>query len=150
MASYFLSRYEMSRVRRIAKVVQLLAVVAGVVVIAAMIRGDFGSTATASEPAVSFNRDIRPIFSDTCFRCHGPDKSGRKAGLRLDVRDEALRRTRSGVTPIVPGKPEESEVVRRIFSTEAAEVMPPEEAHKVLTTAQKELIRRWIAEGAPY
>src|SRR5262249_34611127 len=88
--------------------------------------------------AVSFNRDIRPIFSDTCFRCHGPDKNARKAGLRLDVREEALKKTKSGVTPIVPGKPDESEIVRRVFSTEKYEVMPPEEAHKVLTPQQKE------------
>ncbi len=104
----------------------------------------------ASEEAVSFNRDIRPIFSDTCFRCHGPDKSSRKAGLRLDLREEALKRTRSGVTPIVPGKPDESEIVRRIFATDDFEVMPPPAAHKVLTARQKDLIRRWVAEGAVY
>lgn len=56
--------------------------------------------------AIGFNRDVRPIFSDTCYRCHGPDKNARKAGLRLDLREEATRKTKSGSTPIVPGKPE--------------------------------------------
>src|ERR1035438_10846276 len=65
---------------------------------------------------ISFNRDIRPIMSDTCFRCHGPDKSSRVAGLRLDIRDEALKPRRPGVVPIVPGDPEHSEIVQRIFS----------------------------------
>ncbi len=103
-----------------------------------------------NDAGVSFNRDIRPIFSDTCFRCHGPDRNARKAGLRLDVREEALRKTKSGVIPIVPGKPEDSEIVRRIFATESYEVMPPPDAHKVLTAQQKELIKRWVAEGAKY
>ncbi|MFN8002949.1 MAG: DUF1549 domain-containing protein, partial [Acidobacteriota bacterium] len=103
-----------------------------------------------NDAGVSFNRDIRPIFSDTCFRCHGPDRNARKAGLRLDVREEALRKTKSGVIPIVPGKPEDSEIVRRIFATESYEVMPPPDAHKVLTAQQKELIKRWVTEGAKY
>ncbi len=104
----------------------------------------------ADEKTVSFNRDIRPIFSDTCFRCHGPDKNARQAGLRLDIREEATKKTRSGVIPIVPGKPDESEVVRRIFSNKEYEQMPPKEAHKVLTQQQKETIKRWVAEGAKY
>ncbi|MFN0109757.1 MAG: PSD1 and planctomycete cytochrome C domain-containing protein [Blastocatellia bacterium] len=108
------------------------------------------SKVSADNVAVSFNRDIRPVFSDTCFRCHGPDKNARKAGLRLDVREEATKKSRSGATPIVPGKPDESEIVRRIFSTDKSEMMPPEDAHKTLTTEQKELIRRWVAEGAKY
>jgi len=99
---------------------------------------------------ISFNRDIRPIFSDTCFRCHGPDKNARKAGLRLDIREEALRKTKSGITPIVPGNPAESEIVRRVFATEKYEVMPPPNAHKELSAQQKELIKRWVAEGAQY
>ncbi|MDX2030460.1 MAG: PSD1 and planctomycete cytochrome C domain-containing protein [Blastocatellia bacterium] len=99
---------------------------------------------------VNFNRDIRPIFSGACFRCHGPDKGARKAGLRLDLREEATKRARSGAIPIVPGRPEESEIVRRIFSTEKGVVMPPEEAHKILTAEQKALVRRWVAEGAKY
>ena len=120
----------MKRVRRSGKIA--LGLLAGLWV-TSLVGGEFDRATRASEPPVSFNRDIRPIFSDTCFRCHGPDKSGRQAGMRLDVREEALRKTRSGVRPIVPGNPEESEVVRRIFSTEPAEVMPPEEAHKSLT-----------------
>ncbi len=99
---------------------------------------------------VSFNRDIRPIMSDTCFRCHGPDKNARMAGLRLDLRDEALKKTRSGVTPIVPGKPEESAIVGRVFSATPAKLMPPVSAHKVLTDKQKDTIRQWVAEGAKY
>ena len=75
---------------------------------------------------VRFNRDIRPIMSDTCFRCHGPDKSSRMAGMRLDIRDEALKPTASGVMPIVPGDPEKSEIIQRIFADRiAARVMPP-------------------------
>ncbi|HMC63039.1 MAG TPA: c-type cytochrome domain-containing protein, partial [Candidatus Solibacter sp.] len=72
----------------------------------------------AAAPAqVRFNRDIRPIMSGTCFRCHGPDKSSRMAGMRLDLRDEALKPTKSGVTPIVPGEPDKSAIVQRVFST---------------------------------
>src|SRR5262252_5705795 len=108
------------------------------------------SGASAAEPdRVTFNRDIRPIMSDTCFRCHGPDRAARKAEMRLDLREEATRATRSGRIPIVPGDPDKSEVIRRIFSTGAA-VMPPKSTHKELTPAQKDTIRRWIADGAVY
>src|SRR5947207_7467149 len=91
----------------------------------------------AAEPErVSFNRDIRPIMSDTCFRCHGPDKNARKADMRLDIPAEAVKPTRSGRLPIVPGRPDDSEIITRIFAT-GANVMPPKYAHKELTAAQK-------------
>jgi hypothetical protein len=105
--------------------------------------------AAALHAEVSFNRDIRPIMSDTCFRCHGPDKNARMAGLRLDIRDEALKTTGTGATPIVPGDPDRSAIVQRVFAT-GARIMPPAYAHKDLTQAQKETIRRWVAEGAKY
>jgi len=104
----------------------------------------------AAEPAVRFNRDIRPIMADTCFRCHGPDKGSRMMGLRLDIREQATARTKSGVTPIVPGDPAKSAIVQRIFHTDAAKRMPPAYAHKELTERQKETVRRWVAEGAAY
>ena len=104
--------------------------------------------AAQTEPAVRFNRDIRPIMSDTCFKCHGPGT--REAGLRLDVRDEAVKAAESGETPIVPGKPEASEMVRRVMSNDPDEIMPPPKANKTLTAEQKELIRRWVEQGAPY
>ena len=115
----------------------------------ALIFFSFAASAWGAD-TVSFNRDIRPIMSDTCFRCHGPDKSSRMADLRLDLRDAATKKTESGVTPIVPGKPEESEIIRRVFSQDSAEIMPPEFAHKVLTQKQKEALRQWVAEGAHY
>jgi len=99
---------------------------------------------------VSFNRDIRPIMADTCFRCHGPDKSSRMAGLRLDLRDEALRKTGSGAIPIVPGSPEQSAIIDRVFATNKARLMPPPFAHKDLTETQKQTLRQWVAEGAKY
>ena len=102
----------------------------------------------AATPPVSFNRDIRPIMSDTCFHCHGFDAKSRKAGLRLDLRDEALKPTKNAVVPIVPGQPDKSEIILRI--SDAQDPMPPEEAHKKLTPAQKDLFRRWVAEGAHY
>ncbi|HVO97489.1 MAG TPA: PSD1 and planctomycete cytochrome C domain-containing protein [Bryobacteraceae bacterium] len=98
---------------------------------------------------VSFNRDIRPIMADTCFRCHGPDKNARMMGLRLDLREEALKTTQSGVTPIVPGDPDHSAIIQRIFATDR-KIMPPASAHKELTASQKATIRQWIAEGAKY
>jgi len=99
---------------------------------------------------VSFNRDIRPILSDTCYHCHGFDEASRKGGLRLDIRDDALKSGKSGLLAVVPGKPEESEIIQRIFADDEADLMPPKEAHKTLTAAQKELFRRWVAEGANY
>ncbi|MGA2134871.1 MAG: PSD1 and planctomycete cytochrome C domain-containing protein [Bryobacteraceae bacterium] len=109
----------------------------------------FVALAAGADP-VKFNRDIRPIMSDTCFRCHGPDKRARMAGMRLDRRDDALQPTPSGATPIVPGDPDKSAIVQRIFATDPARRMPPKYAEKVLTEAQKDTIRRWVAEGAIY
>jgi hypothetical protein len=86
-----------------------------------------------AEERVSFNRDIRPIMSDTCFHCHGNDAKTREAGLRLDRRDDALKETEGGVVPIVPGDPDASEIVKRIFDAENP--MPPESAHTPLTDA---------------
>ena len=84
--------------------------------------------AASPKATVQFNRDIRPILSDKCFYCHGPDKHHRKGKLRLDIREEALARE-----AFVPGKPDASELVRRIFTTDADDVMPPADAHKELT-----------------
>ncbi len=107
------------------------------------------AAASAPLPPVSFNRDIRPIMSDTCFHCHGFDAKSRKADMRLDIREEALKPTpKHKYFPIVPGKPDESEIIARIEDT--ADPMPPDEAHKVLTPEQKALFRRWVAEGAVY
>jgi hypothetical protein len=99
---------------------------------------------------VGFNRDIRPIMSDTCFLCHGFDAGTREGGLRLDIREEALKAGDSGLPAIVPGKPEKSEIIARIFSDDPDDVMPAAKSHKTLTPAQKALFRRWVAEGAPY
>ena len=89
-------------------------------------------------------------MSDTCFHCHGPDKNSRKAGLRLDIREEALKPAKSGELPIVPGKPDQSEIIKRLFADDKDDLMPPEEAHKTFTQQQKETFRRWVAEGAEY
>ncbi|HEX3988819.1 MAG TPA: DUF1549 domain-containing protein, partial [Verrucomicrobiae bacterium] len=94
---------------------------------------------------ITYNRDIRPILSDDCFHCHGPDQKTRKGKFRLDVREDAVTKH-----AIIPGKPKESSLVDRIFATNTDDIMPPPEAHKALTLAQKKLLRRWIADGAKY
>jgi hypothetical protein len=99
---------------------------------------------------LSFNRDIRPILSDACFQCHGPDEKQRKAGLRLDVRDIALKPAESGAVAIVPGQPNHSEIIKRVLSTDDSLRMPPANSGKKITPAQIELLKRWIADGAEY
>lgn len=97
-----------------------------------------------------FQRDVRPILSRQCFACHGPDEHARKANLRLDLRESALAPAKSGKRAIVPGKPEQSELVRRITSTDHNKVMPPPETKKQLTPAELETLRRWVAAGPDY
>jgi len=107
------------------------------------------SVTRAEEAKLRFNRDIRPILSNKCFRCHGFDEKGRKGDLRLDNREDAVA-THDGKPAIVPGKPLESELIHRISTTDADDIMPPPESKFALTAEEKETLRRWIAEGAEY
>ena len=109
----------------------------------------FPRSLPAAEP-VDFERDVQPILAERCFHCHGQDEKHREGGVRLDVREAALAKLDSGSTPLVPGKPEASEIVARITSQEPEEVMPPAKLKQPLTPRQIETLTRWIAEGAPY
>jgi len=94
---------------------------------------------------VVYNRDIRPILSDNCFACHGPDKNKRQSGLRLDLRDEAVKSK-----AIVPGKPDQSALIARVFATDRDLLMPPMASHKTLSDEQKALLKQWVLQGAEY
>lgn len=98
---------------------------------------------------LDFNRDVRPILSENCFQCHGFDDKARQADLRLDVADSALAK-HDDVAAIVPGKPDQSELWRRVTSNDESEMMPPPDSHRALKPDQKELLKRWIEQGAPY
>jgi hypothetical protein len=104
--------------------------------------------AAAEEP--DFNRQIRPILSEYCFRCHGPDGATREANLRLDQRDSALAKLDSGAVAIAPGKPAESELIRRIVSDDRDVQMPPPAFGKRPNKQQVELLSNWIDQGAPW
>src|SRR5262245_16352841 len=106
----------------------------------------------AAAPArkLDFTREIRPILTNHCWSCHGPDEKQRKAGLRLDLTEPSRAKLESGFAAIVPGKSGESEVVARIESADEAEIMPPPSAKKPLTAEQKKLLRVWIDQGAEY
>jgi hypothetical protein len=107
-----------------------------------------GGLLTAADlPPVNFQRQVRPILSNNCFLCHGPDKGTRMADVRLDIHDGAFA-TRKNGTIIVPGKPEESLLIKRILSEDANYRMPPAFSHKTLTAEQKDILRRWVKEGA--
>lgn len=101
-------------------------------------------------PPVDFNREVRPILSNRCFFCHGPDEGERQAGLRLDQRESALQAHDSGEIAIVPGDADASELIVRIASDDESLRMPPAEHGEALTKAEIETLRRWIAEGAKY
>lgn len=105
--------------------------------------------AAAAEP-LRFNRDIRPILSNHCYACHGPDSQARQGGLRLDRREQAIAAAESGGVAIVPKDPQASQLVKRILSADPDVVMPPPATNKPLTSRQKELLQRWIEEGAEY
>src|SRR4051794_16947954 len=109
----------------------------------------FVATAAAAEKKLDFNRDVRPILSENCFQCHGFDEKARQAELRLDTPDSALAK-HDDVTPIVPGHPEQSELWRRVATDDESEMMPPADSHRVLKPEQKETLKRWIEQGAPY
>src|SRR5947207_4369738 len=93
------------------------------------------SPALAAQKDLDFNRDIRPILSNHCYACHGPDEQQRKAGLRLDRKEDAFKQLESGSAPIVPGQPGKSELVTRITAADADEKMPPPEG-KALSAEQ--------------
>ncbi len=102
-------------------------------------------SAIAANPTLEFNRDIRPILAENCFACHGPDSASRKADLRLDRRETAIE-----MGAIVPGKPSESELINRVLTSDADEIMPPPKTKKTLTAEQKERLKQWVESGAEY
>ncbi len=135
---------------------RILVAVACLLPAAGVLRAVERPAVTGSSPdraavrPVGFNRDIRPILSDKCFQCHGPDTNQRKAKLRLDSKAAATTPAASGSPAIVPGNLDESELFRRVTSADADEKMPPAKFGKSLSAAEVELLRRWIQEGAEY
>ena len=129
--------------------IQSIVLAAAIASVIALILGDFISSASADEvktKPIDFNREIRPIFSDNCFTCHGPDDKQRMAKMRLDTRDGVLGKP--GV--IVPGDSANSKLFKRISSKDPNVVMPPPESGHKLNEKQVDLIRRWIDEGAKW
>ncbi len=108
------------------------------------------TVAADHKSTIDFNRDIRPILSKNCFACHGPDSKSRATKMRLDKRESAIARQKSGDAPIVPGKPEASELIRRVSSSDETLHMPPKETGIQLTPEQIDALKRWIAEGATF
>ncbi|MBK8001861.1 MAG: PSD1 domain-containing protein [Verrucomicrobia bacterium] len=108
------------------------------------------SAAATTAGAPDFTREVRPLLSRHCFKCHGPDDATRKGNLRLDVRESALHPAKSGAIALVPGKVDDSELVKRIFTKDEDEVMPPPSTKVVLTATEKDILKRWVAAGGEY
>src|SRR6266566_1678685 len=98
---------------------------------------------------VEFNRDVRPILSDNCYACHGPDRNKRKADLRLDTKD-GLMSSHDDVRTVVAGKPAESELLRRVIAEDPDERMPDPKSNKRLTRREVAILKKWIEQGAAY
>ena len=108
----------------------------------------FASVALGDE--LQFNRDVRPILSNHCFTCHGPDSATREAGLRLDLRDAAIATGDSGARGIVPGDVNASAIIQRVTSTDPDVRMPPTDGPKALDQNQIATLKKWIESGATY
>lgn len=104
----------------------------------------FAGIIQSAEP-LQYNRDVLPILAENCFACHGADSAARKADLRLDQRDVAI-----DLGAIVPGQPDDSELLNRVLTDDAELIMPPAELKKTLTAEEKEILKRWISAGAEY
>ncbi len=109
-----------------------------------------GGTPSEVGGRIDFNAQVRPLLSDRCFRCHGPDEQARKAKLRLDLREPALGKTRSGQPIVKPGDADASELIRRIVTGDPDDLMPPPDSGLALSAAERDLLRRWVLEGAEY
>ena len=110
----------------------------------------FAATTLVSAAPVSFSRDIRPILSNSCYQCHGPDSKQRKAGLRLDEKPDSRVKLKSGARAVVPGNLKESELVHRITTNDEDDRMPPLDFNKQLSKMQINLLRQWVSEGGDY
>ena len=125
------------------------------VLLATFCLASIGAAVVKAEPPaantrIDFARDVRPILSNHCWSCHGPDEATRQAKLRLDRRDTAIAKSESGKVAVTPGQPAASELVTRINTRDDDLLMPPPNAKKPLTAAQKETLRRWIEQGAEF
>lgn len=132
-----------SRIRRNVEAVRI-----GGLLLLFWLTGSLGGTAWGADPRVDFNFDVRPLLSDRCFACHGPDETARKAKLRLDQRDGLFEPRKSGKPVVVPGDPQASVLIERIFTTDPDDLMPPADSHLELSAAEKAVLRRWIEQGA--
>ena len=119
-------------------------------VVCGILLGVFFPSATTGQATIRFTKDIRPILAAKCFACHGPDEHARQSGLALHQRELALTAAESGEVALVPGRPQESELIRRITSNDEFERMPPADHGDALAPAQIDLIRRWVEQGAAY
>jgi mono/diheme cytochrome c family protein len=108
------------------------------------------SAAEQGRGAIHFDRDIRPILSENCFACHGPDGAKRKAGLRLDTREGLFGALKAGGHVVVPGQPDKSALLKRVMSVDKEELMPPPKTGKQLSAAQLVLLRQWVEQGASW
>src|SRR5687767_14287628 len=131
---------------------QLLGAAAGCVAGLVLAGGSARAENVAALPAkVDYNRDVRPILSDNCFACHGPDKNTRKADLRLDTKEGAFAALKGGGGHVVvPGKADASELHRRIVTDDEDDLMPPAKFNKTLTERQKAILKKWIDQGAEW
>lgn len=130
------------------KLIRVLCVWGGLNAIA--VAEDAPAGKAVEQPQIDYGRHIRPILSNYCFKCHGPDEKARKGGLRLDLREAAIQPAMSGEIAIVPGKLADSALIARITSHVATEVMPPPESNKKLSPQEIELLQQWIQKGADY
>src|SRR5687768_879894 len=108
------------------------------------------SSASAADGKLHYSRDIKPILSNNCFACHGPDEETRKAKLRLDTREGATAEGRGERHAVVPGDPSKSAIIERINTTDDLDIMPPVKTGKKLTAEQKDAVKKWIEQGAEY